>query len=379
MAPGLGVGTLVAITVARSSRGALTLPAEDYTSQRVHDLERERIFDRHWLCAGLVAYLPEPGSYFLAEIEGESLILVRDHDGAIRGFYNICRHRGTRLCRETTGTLRKHIVCPYHSWAYDFGGDLVSAPNMVDTDGFDQADYPLHPVSVAIWGGLVFINFQEHPEPFEKVCAPLLSRFDRWRLPELEPVQRREYELECNWKLLVQNYSECYHCPTLHPALNKLSPYRDASNELEEGLLLGGPMRLAKDTESMTTDGRACAAALGDPPDEERAIVHYYVLFPTLFLSFMPDFVMIHRLMRRGPARTSVICEWLFAPEAVRAPGFDATRAVEFWDTVNRQDWGICEFSQQGIGSRSYRPGPYGNLESLLPALDREYLRALEA
>ena len=250
---------------------------------------------------------------------------------------------------------------------------------MADADGFDRASYPLHPVAVATWGGLVFVNLAEHPEPFESVFAALLTRFEQWRLPTLTPVHRVTYDVAANWKLLVQNYSECYHCPTLPPALNRLTPYRDTSNDLDEGPVVGGPMRLAKGAQSMTTDGRACAAPIGGLSGDELRLVHYYLIFPSVFLSLMPDFVIVHRLGRRGPARTSVECEWLFDPGAVAADGFDSARAIEFWNTTNCQDWRICELSQQGIGSRAYRPGPYSNLESLLAAVDREYLQAMES
>lgn len=361
----------------RSSLGAHTLPRKYYTAQDIYDLESERIFNRRWLCVGLAAALSEPGSYFLADLEGESLVIVKESKDRIRAFHNVCRHRGTQLCSETTGAFTRHIVCPYHSWAYDLTGTLVGAPNMADVEGFETSRYPLHEVAIALWEGLIFINLNPEPQPFEEAFAPILTKFESWNLPDLVPVHRTEYEVEANWKLLVQNYSECYHCPTLHPALNKLTPYRDSGNDLEEGPILGGPMRLSKGSSSMTIDGRACAAPFRHLAGEDLRLVHYYVMFPSMFLSIMPDYAMIHRLVRKGPTRSTVICEWLFHPEAEHQPNYNPTGAVEFWDMTNRQDWWVCEQSQKGINSRVYGPGPYADLESMLAAIDREYLAAM--
>ncbi len=362
---------------ARSASGAHTLPGKYYTSQEIFDLERERIFSQRWLCVGLVASLSTTGSYFLAELEGESIIIVRESDENIRAFYNVCRHRGTQLCQEAQGTFSRHIQCPYHSWTYDLSGRLVAAPNMEEGVDFHRGRFPLHSVNIATWEGMIFINLGSPPEPFEEVFASVLTKFSDWGLPGLVPVHRTEYQVEANWKLMVQNYSECYHCPTLHPALNKLTPYRDSENDLDEGPILGGPMRLSKGSQSMTIDGRACAAPFGHLDGDEVQLVYYYVMFPSLFLSIMPDYAMIHRLIRRGPRRSTVICEWLFDPEAAGQPDYDPSRAVEFWDMTNRQDWHICEQSQRGIDSRAYEPGPYASLESMLAALDRVYLAAL--
>jgi Rieske 2Fe-2S family protein len=362
----------------RSSHGARTLPGEYYTSQGVYDTETERIFGRSWICVGVATSIPEAGDYFLAEVEGESVIVVRDRDGGVRAFYNVCRHRGTRLCSDENGCFSKYIVCPYHSWAYDLSGDLVTAPNMDDVEGFDPATLPLHALATTVWEGLVFVNLDCDATPFDVAYPSLTGRFTRWGLPELEPVHRIVYEVEANWKLLFQNYSECYHCPTLHPALNKLTPYRGTSNDLDEGPLLGGPMKLADGVSSMTTSGRACAAPFPGLEDEDLQLAYYYTLFPSVFLSLLPDYVLIHRLVRRGPTRTTVVCDWLFdAGAETKTPEVDPSGAIEFWDLTNKQDWGIVEQSQAGFASRAYVPGPYSNLESLLAAFDREYLRVM--
>ena len=163
------------MTTDRTSHGARTLPGQYYTSQRIYDLESERIFSRRWLCVGPATSLAEPGSYVVAELAGESLIILKDRDRRIRAFFNVCRHRGTRLCTESTGQLSKYIVCPYHSWAYDLSGDLQSAPNMSDVEGFDPRELPLRQVAVAVWEGLIFVNLAPNRQRVTIKCFRLLE------------------------------------------------------------------------------------------------------------------------------------------------------------------------------------------------------------
>ncbi|MGB6642287.1 MAG: aromatic ring-hydroxylating dioxygenase subunit alpha [Thermoanaerobaculia bacterium] len=361
----------------RFAGGARMLPAKYYTSQEIFVEELERIFGARWLFAGHASQLSEPGSYFLFELDRESLIVTRDKESQVRAFHNVCRHRGARICTETRGGFKGGIQCPYHAWTYGLDGALTGAPNMDDVAGFDRADFALNAVSTEVWEGLVFVNFSSAPVPIEEAFAPLDGKFSRWHIPELQSVHRTVYDVEANWKLLFQNYSECYHCPTVHPVLNKLTPYRNSINDLEEGPFLGGPMRMSVEGGSMTMSGRACAAPLGEIAGEDLNLVYYYTLFPNLFLSLHPDYVLIHRAEPLGPARTRIVCEWFFHPQAITEPGFDASGAVEFWDMTNRQDWHLCTLSQQGISSRGYTPGPYADLESQLAAFDREYLRSL--
>lgn len=362
----------------RSAAGALTLPGRYYTSEEIFARERKRIFEERWLCVGHGGALAAPGDYRLVDVAGESLVLVRGRDDRLRAFYNVCRHRGCRLTEAPEGTAKGGLQCPYHAWTYALTGELVGAPNMGDVEGFRQEEHALRQAAVAVWEGLVFVSLAEEPRPFETSFAPLLGKFDAWRLPELCVAHRTEYRVEANWKLLFQNYSECYHCPTVHPLLNRLTPYKDSINDLEEGPILGGPMRLARSGGSMTMDGGRCAAPLGEVSGDDLDLVHYYTLFPSLFLSFHPDYVLVHRAKPERVDRTRIVCEWFFHPRAMAEDDFDAAPAVEFWDLTNRQDWQLCEMSQKGIASRAYAPGPYSDLESQLAAFDREYLRALE-
>ena len=362
----------------RTAAGATTLPQSYFTSDEIFRREMEAIFSRRWLFAGHVSRLAEPGDFFLFEIDRESLILLRDPQGEVRGFFNVCRHRGARLCSTDHGQLSQTIRCPYHAWTYGLDGELLGAPIMSDVAGFDRQDHPLAPVAVRVWEGLIFVNLDPRPRPFDEVFSPLVGKFDAWQIADLEAVHQTVYEVEANWKLLFQNYSECYHCPALHPALNKLTPFRNASNDLEEGPFLGGPMRMEIEGGSMTMTGQRCAPPFRGLSGEDLNLVQYYTVFPNLLLSLHPDYVLIHRLDRLATDRTRIVCDWLFHRETMEAPGFDPSPAVEFWNMTNKQDWQVSELSQAGITSRAYTPGPYAELESMIAAWDREYLRALD-
>jgi Rieske 2Fe-2S family protein len=366
----------------RTARGQHTLAGEYFTSPEIFAEERERIFRRRWLYAGHVSRLAKPGDYFLFELDQESVLLLRDAGGTVRAFHNVCRHRGSRLCLESQGALPSAVQCPYHAWTYELDGSLRAAPNMAEVQGFERAEHGLLPAPLADWEGFLFVHLgapSEAVEPFETAMAPLPGRFERWRARELVSVHTTTYEVEANWKLFFHNYSECYHCPTVHPHLNKLTPYRNTENDLDEGPVLGGAMWMTEKDGSMTIGGSRCAPLLPGLSDGDRGHVLYYTIFPSMFLSLHPDYVLVHRAESLAPGRTRIHCDWYFHRQAIAAPGFDAAPAIEFWDLTNRQDWELCANAQRGVASRAYVPGPYSELESQLAAFDREYLRAMSA
>ncbi len=356
--------------------GATALPGRFYTAPDIFRLEQERIFSRRWLGAGREEQLPQPGDFFTRTVSGESLIVLRGRDGVIRAFFNVCRHRGTRLCSEPHGRFANTIQCPYHAWTYGLDGRLLGAPSMEGVEGFDKADYPLHAVAVALWEGFVFLSLDKEPEPFETAYAPLLGKFTRYNLPRLSAVRRIDYDVQANWKMVFENYSECYHCAVIHPELVKLSPADSGQNDLTSGPFLGGFMTVPN-ADGLSRSGKACGIPVGDLPVEDLRRVYFYSIFPNLLLSLHADYVMAHTLWPTAPDRTLIQCEWLFHPDVDRQAGFDPDDAVGFWDTTNRQDWHACELSQQGVSSRAYTPGPYSPRESISAAFDREVLAAL--
>ena len=355
--------------------GAKTLEQKYFVSTEIFAAEQREIFSKHWVLVGHQSQIPHTGDYFVAKIANESLIVTRDQKSTVRGFYNVCRHRGTRLKEDACGHASA-IQCPYHAWTYGLDGRLIGAPHMDEVSGFDKADYSLHAVNLALWEGFIFISLTNNPPPLEKWFAPLLGRFSHWNLSQLRSVNRIEYDVRANWKLIFENYSECYHCPGVHPMLSKISPYDSAENDLAEGPFLGGFMSIAKGG-SLTMSGNACALPVGDIKGEDHHRVFYYSIFPNMLLSMHPDYVMVHQVWPQAPNRTLIVCDWFFHPDAFAREDFKPKDAIEFWDLTNKQDWHVCELSQQGIASRAYEPGPYSARESIPAAWDREYLRHL--
>ena len=358
--------------------GARTLPREYYTSPAILADERERIVATGWNCAGRASAVAQPGEFLVREIAGESILIVRDSAGTLHAFFNVCRHRGTRICREAAGRFGETIQCSYHAWTYGTDGRLIGAPHMQDVPGFDKAEYPLHQAALAEWEGFLFVNVALDPRPFETEYAELAGRFARFGLPGLAVGHRVVYDVRANWKLVFQNYSECLHCPTIHPKLATVLPYQSGANDLTEGPVLGGYMEIKPPNQSATMSGRACGHLVSDQlPGEDRTRAFYYTILPNLLLSMHPDYVNYYLVTPVDVDRTRVESEWLFHPGTLADPANNIRDAVDFWDLTNRQDWDIVEQSQLGIGSRRYQPGPYSARESMPAAWDREYLRRM--
>ena len=364
-------------TTGSFQQGARTLPGEYYTSAAIFAEEQERLFARQWVAVGRADRLATPGDFITREIAGESLILLRDRSGTLRAFFNVCRHRGTRLCSEASGHLSETIQCQYHAWTYSIDGRCIGAPHMADVEGFRKADYPLHQAAIVEWEGFLFVNIATDPEPFEQSRASLGNRFSRFGLPGLRVGHRVRYEVHTNWKLVFQNYNECLHCPVIHPELSARMPYQSGANDLTEGPFLGGYMEISEPAVSVTMTGSPVGVPISDlgPTDRRRAF--YYSFQPNFLLSIQPDYVNYYLVWPVTPSETIVESEWLFHPDSFGRPDFNPKDAIEFWDVTNRQDWRITEESLAGIRSRRYQPGPYSARESVPAAWDRAYLEAM--
>jgi len=358
--------------------GAKSLPQKYFVSPDIFTKEQAEIFSKEWLLVGHQSQIPDAGDYIVQRVNHESLFVIRDRGAKIHGFFNVCRHRGSRLIEDNCGN-RAAIQCPYHAWIYGLDGRLIGAPHMDEVPGFEKADYPLHEVNLGIWEGFIFVNLRDASAErgdysLEHWFAPLSGKFSHWNMSILQPAKRIEYDVRANWKLMFENYSECYHCPGVHPQLQKVSPYDSAKNDLREGPFLGGFMKI-NPGKSLTMSGNACASFVGKIENLQQ--VFYYSIFPNMLLSLHPEYVMVHQLWPQSPERTLIVCDWFFHPEAFKRSNFNPEDAVEFWDMVNRQDWHVCELSQQGISSRAYDPGPYSARESIPAAWDEYYLRQM--
>lgn len=357
----------------------LTLPGHVYTDPAWFEQEMDRIFASMWLAAGRVDDLAAPGAWVRRDVAGASVLIVRRASGTIGAFHNVCRHRGTRLCDEVSGTLHGSIQCPYHAWTYDLEGRLIGAPMMDEVPGFRRDDYPLRAVACDEWDGHVFINLSERPAPLAAQLGDLPARFAPWRMRELQLVHRTTYDVAANWKLIVQNYNECLHCPVIHPLLNRMHHYLGAANAPSTDTYCGGAMGLKEGVETLSADGRRRRAVLPGLTGGERTIVNYYAVYPNLLLTLHPDYMLTVTIWPEAPLQTRLVAEWHFHTDEIARPGFVYEDTVEFWDKTNREDWAISERSQRGIASRGYQPGPYSGRETQLWEFDQFVLRRMES
>ena len=350
----------------------LTPTADRFVSRAYFDREGAFRFRNGWSCVGRAEELPQAGCFLAREAPGMRFVLTRAGDGRVRAFWNSCPHRGTLLVTTDQGHAADcRIACPYHAWTFDCDGSLLGAPGMKNVAGFHEADWGLRPLACETWGGFVFVNAADHPRPLADALGGFPARFAAWPLADLRTGSRVDYDVRANWKLILQNYSECLHCPSVHPALARLSPPTSGENDPPNACWLGGRMSLNEGVASMTADGRTNRPIFAGLNAEQSRHVYYYVLLPNMLMSFHPDYVLTHRLTPIAPDRTRIVCEWLFEPATMARPDFDPRDAVEFWDLTNRQDWHMCELTQKGMESGGYEPGPYSDREHLLFELDQ--------
>jgi Rieske 2Fe-2S family protein len=350
------------------------LPPRVFHDPQVFAFERDNWFARSWLCAGRVADFGAPGTYALLDVSGESVIVVRGRDDVLRAFHNVCRHRGSTIVDPPVDADTGRIVrfqCPYHAWIYDLDGSLRRAPHTDELIDFVVADNELLPIRLDTWAGFVFVNLDADAAALTDHLADLPAAVSAYPIDNLHRARRIEYEVAANWKVIGENYSECYHCPGVHPQLNRLSPYDRGRNLESNGPWAGGWMELVDDADTMSTDGHAN----GRPPlkgigEENLRRVYYFVVWPNLLLSLHPDYVMTHQVWPIDAERSRVVCEWLFDPQTMARPDFDPRDAVDFWDLTNRQDWAVCERQQVGTRSRAYVAGRYSLMEDMVHAFD---------
>ena len=349
------------MTITEAAGTLPTLPGRYYFDAAIFATEVERIFGREWLCVGYAAQVAEAGDYLTVQLGDEGVIVVRGRDGALRAFLNVCRHRGARLCAEPCGQLAGAIRCKYHAWTYALDGRLIGVPNMPGDD-LDREAYGLVQVALAEWAGLLFLNFAEGADAAEFPAladAALLERFGevelfaRYQMPDVRVARSVTYDVRANWKLVIENFLECYHCGPMHPELCDLLPGFRGGVAYQQG---HGTV-LAEGVEAFTLSGKASRPTLPGIDDDDRCRYYGLVLKPTVLMSLLPDHVVVHRLWPVGPDATTIVCDWLFHPDTMARPDFDPEDAVALFDLVNRQDWEVCELAQAGVRSRAFRDG----------------------
>jgi Rieske 2Fe-2S family protein len=352
------------------------LPREAYTSDAVLAWEREHFFSASWVCAGRGADLAAPGDRRAVAIGDDAVLLVRGDDGVLRAFYNVCRHRGHELMPCGSTARRSAIHCPYHAWTYALDGTLRATPRFDAPSGFDPAAHALVPARAEEWHGWVFVNASGDAPPLAEHVGALNDLIAPYECERLVVGATHEYGLAANWKLPIENYHECYHCPAIHPELCVVSPPASGDNFDLPGAWIGGTMDLEPHAATMSMSGRSEGVMLRGLDAIRRRQVLYVGLLPNLLLSLHPDYVLTHRVEPRAPGESWVECQWLFAPEVIVRDDFDPSYAVDFWDVTNRQDWNACEGVQRGLASRGYRPGPFSMKEDAVQQFVHHIARA---
>jgi Rieske 2Fe-2S family protein len=357
-------------SVRRPTVEARVLPPRTFHDQDVFTYEQEAWFAGGWVSAGREEDALVPGQYFLAPIAGENLIIVRGNDGALRGFYNVCRHRGATILEEEAGTVPR-FQCPYHAWVYNLEGTLKQPRHTELLVDIDPAEWGLIPVRVATWQGIVYVDLSGTAAPLPEFLGDIVTAFERFELGELRRVRRIDYDVKANWKAIVENYQECYHCPGVHPQLNRITPYNSGDYLPSNGAAMNSFMEVLPQFETLSMSG----AADGREPmpgmtEEDHNRVYYSAIWPNQLFSLHPDYLMLHWVTPLEPGRTLVRCEWYFDPMEMAKPDFNPAEAIEFWDLTNRQDWHVCELQQQGTKSRAYTSGRYSSMESSVHGFD---------
>jgi len=354
-----------------------TLSGTDYVSDEVYEDERQRIWFGDWICVGRAEEIPNRGDYAVKDVVGESIFLTRNEDGEIRAFYNVCSHRGTKFLDDGAGNVRKAFRCPYHAWTYDLNGCLIGTPNVQEDEYFDRSKFPLHGIAVEDYAGFLFVNMSPEPRPLLDALgdgAETITTFGRYKMDELRVGVRLVYEVAANWKIIVENYNECLHCPTIHPELVKVVPLYRFGEVWDEQVPDDGN-GMVEGATSFTMTGQSELPKFPDLNPDDYRMYYGMFSFPNLMLNLHPDAAMYYVAYPKGPGHTQVVSEFLFRPETIAGPNFKPEPVVEFWDLISRQDWEVCTRAQTGVGSRAYTTGVYPRQDRFLFWFNEQYRR----
>ncbi len=338
-----------------------TLAGRYYTDPTIFAREQSAIFESMWFCAVRSSDLATPGAFRTVQVGRESVLVVRGRDGQLRSFLNICRHRGAMLCTEPAGEVKRNLQCPYHAWTYGLDGRLVAAPNLVTMPDVDRVERGLVTVHLREWLGYAWVCLADEPPSFEADVLEAaverlgdLAAIEAYQVEDLEVGRRISYDVQANWKLIIENFMECYHCATIHPELTEVLP--EFAGGYAAQYYVGHGAEFADDVKGFTIDGSEGFDRLpGVAEDQDR---RYYAITvkPTVFINLVPDHVIVHRMFPMSESRTIVECDWLYA-KGVVASDQDVAHSVELFHRVNEQDFEACERTQPAMSSRAYADG----------------------
>ena len=368
----------------RSKKQNYSLPREFYNDPEFFQLDMKHVFGKSWVFAGLVCDIPKSGNFFTLSIGDDPLVIVRDDNNEIHAIYNTCRHRGSKVCLEEKGHTTK-LVCPYHQWTYNLDGNLLFAGNM--GEGFNPADFPLRKANIGIAGGMIFVCLDENPPAFDHFKEAVEPFLRPHALDKAKVAHEITISEKANWKLVIENNRECYHCNGSHPELlNSLLEFdntddpratpefkalvaKKSSDWDSLGIAHESTphnleyravrMPLAEGIHSMTMDGSvACQKLMGDLTDPDMGSMRLLHL-PNTWNHFMGDHSIVFRVMPVGPQETLVTTKWIVHEDAVEGVDYDLEKMTKVWNATNHQDRELAENNQLGINSKAYQPGPY--------------------
>ena len=376
---------------------------EFYASPEIFERDIERIHLRRWLCVGHESRVPEPGDWFRFDIVEESVLIVRGKDGALRALLNVCRHRGSRICHEEEGNARA-LVCPYHAWTYDLNGELRGARH---TDAnFDLSRYSLKQIHLRVLEGLVFVCFADDPPKLDEVERALLGSLTHYGWKSARIAHRERYPVKGNWKLVTENYQECYHCTPSHPEFSRHHATSKPDEEVEELRTEARKRAQAMGIEILeveswpagesagqegidcsydatypgsltgSEDGAPLAPLMGNFTDYDGGF-SYVELGPASFYLAYPDHGLVYLFVPRGPQETDMEVLWLVEGGAREGVDYQKDSLIWMWHVTSIADKRIIEDNQQGVNSRYYEPGPYTEMEVLSRKFSEWYLREI--
>ncbi|MCZ7570961.1 MAG: aromatic ring-hydroxylating dioxygenase subunit alpha [Ardenticatenaceae bacterium] len=381
-----------------------TLARPFYTDSAVYELEVERIFRKSWLFAGHISRIPKPGDYFLYEFEGESLIIIRADDDRLHALLNVCRHRGSRVCPDESGHVH-YLVCPYHAWAYERDGRLKAARLM--PDDFDRTQFGLCEARLQVLEGFIFVSLADDPPDFTPVVRDIRPHLEPHEFGQVRICHTARRLVRANWKILAENFRECYHCGPSHPELcrtlllaaavgsprltqkerhlneqamarwRQMGLVTDRVAHTVENWFQAYRVPIGEGMVSLTLDGQFVAPPMGCFGDPEEVGHLNVAILPTFCLEASVDHALIMCFTPVGPALTRLQMDWLVRGDAVEGVDYEVERVTEMWQIVGDQDWKLCEDTQAGVTSRHYQPGPYAEIESKPDIFVRWYLRQL--
>lgn len=349
-------------------REAQTLPPWCYTSREFYEFEVRQILLKEWVCVGRADQIPHPGDYFTLRLFGEPLVAVRDLDGEIRVLSTVCRHRGMEVV-EGRGNLRS-FECPYHAWTYSLRGDLIGAPEMGKSAGFDRKSCALPSLRMEEWEGFLFVNFDGAAEPLAAALAPLSEKFRNWRLRDLQALEPLVYECPWNWKVMVENFMECYHHLGLHrQSVEPAMPGRLTWTEEWNGRWVIVHLPTVNDQVGLSGEegisGTSPFPTIETLSAEERREGVVLVMFPLHLVFLLPDSMVFYQVFPEDVDRITLRIVVCVQREARHLPDFDhrLQMAITGIQTFNREDMRACASVQRGLSSRYAAPGRYSHLE----------------